>query len=187
MGRSIDNLLFSRGSADLHADEEVFDLRHVVHEVLSNCRAESVRREIRLEFDDPNVEVNYHGHEEAVARVIANLVDFCLLRLTHMGTVTVSISDCVEYIDIGIVDKGAPVNREQLDGLLSPARTPVKADGVAFSGTFDLEVARLLCDSMGGGLDLRVSDDHSIQFTIILPRSINYLHRGTVQSHSAVE
>lgn len=163
MGRSINNLLFSRNVNDLMGESDIFDVRAIIGEVIQSQKAECERREIVLQFTPPAKDVSFYGHDEAIRRTVSNIVEFCILRLTHMGSIVIGIADCVEYIEVKIEDRGAPVNNEMIEGLLKPWHSQGIAEAAMAGSRFDIEVARLLCDSLGGGLGVEAVSDNGVR------------------------
>lgn len=170
MGRNIENLLLSRGNGEINGESSLFDICAVVEEVISFCKSECERRRITVEFQKPLADVNFFGQPIAVMRVIANVLDFEILRLTHSGEILISLCDSEEYIEVRIADNGAVLTQEQLEWLSGQTRSGNEQFITLSAGKADLDVARLIADSLGGGVLAGPGEMGGMAFTIMLPR-----------------
>ncbi|MBK6767053.1 MAG: PAS domain-containing protein [bacterium] len=171
LSRNIENLLINRGHYDEAGDGELCDVAQIVSEVVTLLRPEAERREIVLQVETSHPEVMLHCHSEAVHRVLLNLVDYCMLRITHRGQVQIRITDSGEYIDITLRDTGQSLSEKDVANLFCEV-LPIgsEADSGTVGSRVDLYVARLLCDSLGGGLIARPTADGHMEFAVMFPR-----------------
>ncbi|MBL0061092.1 MAG: HAMP domain-containing histidine kinase [bacterium] len=170
MGRNIENLLLSRGNGEISSESSLFDIAAIVEEAEAFFKGECERRSISLTVQKPQTEVNFFGQPIAVMRVIANVLDFEIMRLTHSGEIQISLSDSDEYIEVRIADNGPAVTQEQLEWLSEQGRSGNEQFIALSAGKADLDVARLIAESLGGGIIAGPCDTGGIAFTIMLPR-----------------
>jgi len=171
LSRNIENMLVSRGHYDEAGEGELCDVVQIVREVIEVLKPEADRREIAFTSGSDQQEVVLHSHREAIFRILLNLADYCMLRVTHKGQVEIKITDSGEYIDILLRDTGSMVRETDIGNLFSEA-VPAggEADGGTIGSKIDLFVARILCDSLGGGLIARPTADGHMEFAVMLPR-----------------
>lgn len=171
MGRSIDNLLLGRGTGDVEREAELFNLSEVVADAVLSYKSEAARRSIELHFLESSSDVRLFGQPVALSRIVGNLIEFCLMRVTHSGMIKLDINDSEEYVELHIVDNGPSITNEQIDWLMSGARE-VDSKGIVVSGSkFDLDVANLLARSLGGGILASSGENGGLGFTVMLPRT----------------
>ncbi len=182
MGRNIENLLLSRGNGEINCESSLFEIGAVVQEAVSFCKSECERREITVTVDTPQSDMNFFGQPIAVMRVIANVLDFEIMRITHSGEIQISVSDSEEYIEIKIADNGPEVTREQLEWLSGQERSGSEQFIALSAGKADLDVARLIADSLGGGVITGPSETGGMSITIMLPRMPFALSRAESSS-----
>lgn len=171
MSRGIENLLYGRGNGEIRAEQELFDPWDAIIEGMHGLQSEAVRRSVKLSLQRPDSELSFYGQPLAVTRIVENLIEFCMLRVTHAGEIKLSLSDSLEYIEVVIEDSGPAITPEQAEWLLSANRVLNTEETVSSGSKFDLEVARLLANSMGGGITAEPLDERGLRFTVMFPRS----------------
>ncbi|MCB1058653.1 MAG: PAS domain S-box protein [Calditrichaeota bacterium] len=183
MSRNIDNLLMSRGNYNSNEESSVFDLSDVIRETVEVHKNESERRQIIIQFTGPENEINFFGQSLAISRILGNLIDFMILRLTHSGQIDIELRDSDEYVEIALRDNGEIASQEQLEWLTRSSKSNVDATGVMTGSKFDFDVARLLSESLGGGILARAGEVNGLELTVMLPRSLY----STIQSAGSAE
>lgn len=171
LGRNIENLLISRGQFSEVVEGEVCDVNNMIRDVAALLKPEAARREITFIVPEHSNEILLHTQCEAIHRILLNLADFCMLRTTHTGEIRLEVADYEEYIEITVRDSGPTVRDAELATLLGetvPSTT--ETDGGTIGSKLDLYVARLLCDSLGGGITARSTEDKHLEFVVMLPR-----------------
>ncbi len=182
MGRNIENLLLSRGNGEINGESSLFDIGAIVEEAISFCRSECERRNISVSVQEPQTALNFFGQPIAVMRVIANVLDFEIMRLTHSGEIQISVNDSDEYIEVRIADNGTAVSQEQLEWLSGQGRSGNEQFIALSAGKTDLDVARLIADSLGGGVIAGSGETGGMVFTIMLPRMPFVVSRAETSS-----
>lgn len=170
MGRNIENLLVGRGNGEINGESSVFEISDIISEVVTLCSGECERRHIIVTHDRPQNDVNFFGQPIAVMRVVSNVLDFMIMRLTHSGEIKVFLNDSDEYVEIRIADNGPVVSPEQLEWLAGSTRNTSEQFITLSAGKADLDVARLIADSLGGGIIATPGENGGLIFTIMLPR-----------------
>lgn len=171
LGRNIENLLMSRGQFAEASDNDLCNIISVSHDIAALLKHEAVRREIVVKCPDKEREVLLYTKCEAVHRILLNLADYCMLRITHSGEITVGVGDYEEYIEITVSDSGPEMSDADIAMLFSEvAPAALEADSGAIGSKVDLYVARLLCDSLGGGISARATENRHLEFVVMLPR-----------------
>lgn len=171
LSRTIENLLSARG---LHDDSitpaELCDVKSLMSAAIVSVEAEAQRREIKICRDEPVDSVEMHVPEAALVRLFQNLLEHCVMRITHSGQIHVKLQDSGEYIDIQISDNGSSVSEDLLRTLFVLRPPSARSEETALGSRSALYVARLFAEAMGGAVSVRSSAAGGLEFHLMLPR-----------------
>jgi K+-sensing histidine kinase KdpD len=171
LSRTVENLLSARG---LHDDSmsvsELCEMKTLISAAVASVEAEAQRREIRVCRDEPVEAVEVHVPETAMIRLLQNLLEHCVLRITHDGQIHVKMQDSGEYVDIQISDNGSNVSEDQLRSLFVLRPQSARGEEAVSGSRTALYVARLFAEAMGGAVSARTSAEGGLEFHLMLPR-----------------
>ncbi len=176
LGRSVENLLQGRSPSDVSTAAELYNLQDILHEVHQAMQGEALRRDIDLTVTPSTSDVLLYTKPDAVRRVLGNLVDYCLLRITHTGDIRIMCVDCDEYVEIRLNSSGPTPTQDEIQGVMTSTHAvPSEGHGSANGSKVDLFVARVLSNALGGGIMVNASDGGRLEFIVMLPRHVQQL------------
>ncbi|HEX2206784.1 MAG TPA: sensor histidine kinase [Longimicrobium sp.] len=147
-------------------------LGKVVRDVVDEIAASAAGVRIRV---DTRGEQRGEWDAARISQALGNLIGNAVQHGTTGGTVTVSIRDEGEEVAIAIHNRGAPIPRDQLDGLFNPMKTresprAPSARGPTGSLGLGLYIAEQIVGAHGGRIQVDSSDTDGTTFTVLLPR-----------------
>ena len=147
-------------------------LGKVVRDVVDEIAASGAGVRIRV---DTRGEQRGEWDAARISQALGNLIGNAVQHGTTGGTVTVSIRDEGEQVAIAIHNRGAPIPRDQLDGLFNPMKTResprvASARGPTGSLGLGLYIAEQIVSAHGGRIQVDSSETDGTTFTVLLPR-----------------
>jgi two-component system phosphate regulon sensor histidine kinase PhoR len=161
--------------ARIESSQSSFELTAVpVAKVISRCLADyepqAAARQVTLENNalDPNLEV--HADEEALRQIISNLVDNAIKYTAAGGRVTVSCRDDENSALIEVADTGIGIAAEHHARLFERFYRVDKARSRELGGTgLGLSIVKHLTQALGGSVAVESEVGRGSRFTVHLP------------------
>ncbi|MCL4306593.1 PAS domain-containing protein [bacterium] len=176
LGRSVENLLQGRSPSDYNTAAELCNVQDIVNEVQQAMQGEARRRDIDLTVTPSESEVLLYTKPDAVWRMLANLVDYCMLRIIHAGDIRMMCVDCEEYVEIRLNSSGPMPTQAEINGIMTDTcAVPSDGHGSPNGSKVDLFIARVLCNALGGGIMVNAADGGRLELIAMLPRHVQQL------------
>ncbi|MEA3363270.1 MAG: response regulator [Thermodesulfobacteriota bacterium] len=154
-----------------HKKQNWVDFKQVIDKVLSDCRVQMDRQEIRLELDMANQVPLIRSESYEVEQIFNNLISNALHEMPDGGTLSISLHADVEHFYIKISDTGSGIPSADISRIFDPFVT-TKDKGTGFGLSVVLRVVK----SLGGKIIVDSPPGSGACFLIELP-----LHPDSVQ------
>lgn len=162
-------------SGKINLDLDLIDLARLVNHSVSLNRRLAEKKEISLEFIEPEQEIEITADAQKLEQVLNNLVTNAI-KYSHPGThITVQIKKNNESsIILSVEDEGQGIPEKEQDNLFKPfSKTSVKATDGEMSTGLGLAITRRIVEAHGGEIWVESEVGKGSTFYFKLPENIN--------------
>ncbi|WP_433657024.1 sensor histidine kinase [Nocardia sp. CA-128927] len=180
LARMVDDLfeMSKINAGALRLDLEPVDLRELIDEVLAANRPTADRAQVALRAEQPDSRIVVAASDQALGRVLTNLVSNAIAHTPPGGEVAISAGASDGQAWARVDDTGPGIAEADLPRIFevayrgTAARSPVAADGVPTGSGMGLAIAAGLVEAHHG--DITVENlDQGCRFEVRLPLSDN--------------
>ncbi|MEU7138291.1 HAMP domain-containing sensor histidine kinase [Nocardia sp. NPDC046473] len=180
LARMVDDLfeMSKINAGALRLDLEPVDLRELIDEVLAANRPTADRAQVALRAEQPDSRIVVAASDQALGRVLTNLVSNAIAHTPPGGEVAISAGASDGQAWARVDDTGPGIAEADLPRIFevayrgTAARSPVAADGVPTGSGMGLAIAAGLVEAHHG--DITVANlDQGCRFEVRLPLSDN--------------
>ena len=159
--------LRAQGAAPL--DHRMLDLAKLVSGAVDEVQAQADHDGLTLEYmtDGPSFDV--HGDQDALVRVITNLIGNAIKFTPRGGAVTVLLAAVADRVEVSVEDTGLGIPADALPTIFDPYRRAHR--GHKGSG-LGLAVVKGLVEAHGGQITVESEEGKGSCFTVSLPAVI---------------
>jgi two-component system, OmpR family, phosphate regulon sensor histidine kinase PhoR len=150
---------------------EVMDLVECLRLAHAQCEDEAARRNIELRLETPAVLDPLYAPQEAVARILLNLLQNAVQYTMDGGRVVVAVQDHDAYVDVIFKDSGIGIPESELPYIFdkfyrgrSSAAAPGQGTGMG------LAISRMLIEALGGRITVTSRVGKGSEFRAVFPR-----------------
>ena len=153
------------------ADFRTFDLAACVEECMPVIRPKAQEREVVLAASLPDKPVLIVADQRACKQILINLLSNAVKFSHAHDTVTVSLVDLGEVVQMTVKDEGIGIPAKVLERIGQPFEQATNNPVVAREGTgLGLSVVKALVGEHGGEMKVDSREDEGTTVTIILPK-----------------
>ncbi|WP_167473506.1 sensor histidine kinase [Nocardia arthritidis] len=155
---------------------EPVDLRELIDEVLAANRPTAERAHVDLHVDQPDARIMVSANDQALGRVLTNLVSNAIAHTPPGGRVDISAGAADDHAWARVDDTGPGISAEDLPRIFevayrgTAARSPVASDGVPAGSGMGLAIAAGLVAAHNGEVTAE-NRDRGCRFEVRLPLS----------------
>ncbi|WP_069161733.1 sensor histidine kinase [Nocardia altamirensis] len=180
LSRMVDDLfeMSKINAGALRLDLEPVDLRELIDEVLAANRPTAERAKVALRAEQPDARIVVAASDQALSRVLTNLVSNAIAHTPPGGEVAISAGADDGEAWARVDDTGPGISEEDLPRIFevayrgTAARSPVAADGVPTGSGMGLAIAAGLVAAHHGDITVQ-NRDSGARFEVRLPLSDN--------------
>ncbi|MFG1795531.1 sensor histidine kinase [Nocardia sp. NPDC049149] len=180
LSRMVDDLfeMSKINAGALRLDLEPVDLRELIDEVLAANRPTAERAKVALRAEQPDTRIVVAASDQALSRVLTNLVSNAIAHTPPGGEVAISAGAADGQAWARVDDTGPGISEEDLPRIFevayrgTAARSPVAADGVPTGSGMGLAIAAGLVAAHHGDITVQ-NRDSGARFEVRLPLSDN--------------
>ncbi|WP_405165985.1 HAMP domain-containing histidine kinase [Nocardia sp. NBC_01499] len=180
LARMVDDLfeMSKINAGALRLDLEPVDLRELIDEVLAANRPTAERAQVALRAEQPDTRIVVAASDQALGRVLTNLVSNAIAHTPPGGEVAISAGASDGQAWARVDDTGPGISETDLPRIFevayrgTAARSPVAADGVPTGSGLGLAIAAGLIEAHRGGITVE-NRDQGCRFEVRLPLSDN--------------
>jgi two-component system sensor histidine kinase RpfC len=186
-----DILDFSKIDANkLELVDEPFDIRQVVHGVMSALASEAQEKQLELRcWVDPRLPRKLRGDNLRISQILFNLIGNAI-KFTEKGSVVLRVSYSESHQELPdhhvlleVEDTGIGIPKDKLDKIFDMFWQLDASNSRRYGGTgLGTTVARDLCIRMGGNISVRSQIGVGTRFSVRLPLLGNQAATMPVQS-----
>lgn len=164
-------LALSRAENSNMPDEEYFDLYGLVEAVVNDARYEAQLPgvEITLKADaEVQTDFTVKGNAELMRRAVDNVVRNALRFSARGQTVTVSLTQADQWLNIDVEDQGPGVEEDKLSSIFDPfvrVKSPLSGKGYGLG----LAITRKVMMAHKGKVDARNATPHGLVISLQVP------------------
>ena len=148
-----------------------FDLRACVEDCIPLIAAKAKAREITVEADLPDAAVLVIADPRACKQILINLLSNAVKFSEEKGTITVTLKDLGDTVQLSVRDEGVGIPAEILKRIGQPFEQATNNPHVAREGTgLGLSLVKALVGEHGGKMAVASREDAGTTVTITLPR-----------------
>lgn len=161
-------------SGALRLTLEPVDLRELIDEVLAANRPTAERARVSLRADQPNARIVVAGSDQALSRVLTNLVSNAIAHTPPGGHVAISAGTDDGHAWTRVDDTGPGIAEDDLPRIFevayrgTAARTPVETSGIPAGSGMGLAIAAGLIEAHNGDITAE-NRDPGCRFEVRLP------------------
>lgn len=162
-------------SGKINLDLDLINLKKLVTHSVNLNRRLAEKKEISLEFIEPEQEMEITADAQKLEQVLNNLVTNAI-KYSHPGThITVQIQKNDESsIILSVEDEGQGIPEKEQDNLFKPfSKTSVKATDGEMSTGLGLAITRRIVEAHGGEIWVESEVGKGSTFYVKLPENIN--------------
>lgn len=150
---------------------EKVDLDVLIHDIAESLRGKTVKKNVSLVIDMPNVHLEAEFDKERIKMVITNIIDNAINYTKEGGTVAVNANDSGSNIEIHIKDNGIGIPEDAKEKLFSKFYRARNAKAIKPQGTgLGLFLAKTIVEGHGGAINYKSKENEGTTFTISLPK-----------------
>ena len=157
-----------RAPAAAPMDRQVFDLAKRVATALDEVQAQAEQQGLTLESIADGASFDVTGDEEAVGRVITNLVGNAIKFTPRGGAIKVLLAEAGDRVELSVEDTGLGIPAAALPTIFDPYRRAHR--GLRGTG-LGLAVAKGMVEAHGGTIEVESEEGKGSCFTVSLPRA----------------
>ncbi|WP_405177479.1 HAMP domain-containing histidine kinase [Nocardia sp. NBC_01377] len=180
LSRMVDDLfeMSKINAGALRLELEPVDLRELIDEVLAANRTTAERARITLRAEQPEHRIMVTASDQALGRVLTNLVSNAIAHTPPGGEVSLSAGTTDGQAWARVDDTGPGISEADLPRIFdvayrgTAARSPVAADGVPAGSGMGLAIAAGLIQAHHGDITVE-NRDRGSRFEVRLPLSKN--------------
>jgi len=164
-------LALSRTESSEIPDEEYFDLYGLVEAVVNDARYEAQLPGVEIAlFPESADDLDYtvKGNAELMRRAVDNVVRNALRFSARGQTITVSLAQVEEYLQIEVADQGPGVEEDKLSSIFDPfvrVKSPLSGKGYGLG----LAITRKVMLAHEGKVDARNAQPHGLIISLQVP------------------
>jgi len=157
-------------------DVEIFSMRELVQEVLSEFSALMQAKSLRLktQFPDGDDPINIEADRQKIYLIIANLVSNAIKFTSEDGIVLVGMSREGQKIILRVADTGVGIEKQKLDKIFEDFYQVEPSMTRRFQGLgIGLSIVKGMVEIHHGRITVKSVRGKGSQFTVMLPISID--------------
>jgi len=151
-------------------DRELVRLPPLVQNIVEGFRPRVNEKGLTLETELPSQQVSGALNEEALRRILANLLENAIKFTPAEGRVTVRVGEAEGNVHLEVEDTGVGISEEALPEIFQAFKQ--ESDGLnrAYEGTgLGLSIVQELTDALGGTVEVESEKGQGSRFTVRLP------------------
>ncbi|MEV0295500.1 HAMP domain-containing sensor histidine kinase [Nocardia sp. NPDC050710] len=176
VARMVDDLfeMSKINAGALRLELEPVDLRELIDEVLAANRATAERAEVALDAEQPDTPIMVTASDQALGRVLTNLVSNAIAHTPPGGRVAISSGIADDHAWARVEDTGPGIAEQDLPRIFevayrgTAARSPVAASGVPTGSGMGLAIAAGLVQAHNGDI-VAENLDRGCRFEVRIP------------------
>ena len=149
-------------------ERKTVDLSKLVAGALDEVQAQAEQQGLALESIADGASFDVDGDEEALVRVVNNLVGNAIKFTPRGGSIKVLVAEAGDRIEFSVEDTGMGIPAEALATIFDPYRRAHR--GPKGSG-LGLAVVKGMVEQHGGGIAVESEEGKGSRFTVSLPRA----------------
>jgi len=169
----LDNILdiskIESTSVDINRHE--VDLVHIADKAVDLLSGKAAEKEVKLETDFPG-EVLAYADQDQIFRVFINLLDNAIKYTDSGGRIMVEIKDTGSQVEIGVIDSGHGISRENQERIFDRFVRLPDNDGVTREkgSGLGLSICKGIIDLHGGKITVHSKTGEGSKFMFTLPK-----------------
>ncbi|ADW72725.1 MULTISPECIES: HAMP domain-containing sensor histidine kinase [Rahnella] len=164
-------LALSRTESSEIPDEEYFDLYGLVEAVVNDARYEAQLPGVEIAMypgSPDNMDYTVKGNAELMRRAVDNVVRNALRFSARGQTISVSLAQVEQYLQIEVADQGPGVEEDKLSSIFDPfvrVKSPLSGKGYGLG----LAITRKVMLAHEGKVDARNAQPHGLIISLQVP------------------
>ncbi len=142
-----------------------FDVREMVHAILTDCRSELSRRNIDVQIDVATMA--FFGDRRLLGEALSNLISNAIEVMPQGGDLLITSVLTSRGLEVEVADSGPGVEKEDRGWIFKPHVTTT-AGGRGLGLTSARQIAR----QHGGEIEVMNCPEGGAAFTILVPRRV---------------
>lgn len=157
-------------SGKLSIKNDTTDVKKVINSVLLAMQSSAHEKNITLAFEENSSDISIQSDEKRMYQALTNLVSNSI-KYTHAGTITVSLKNLSDRIEIRVKDTGMGISSENQKKLFAPFFRVENTEVNNITGTgLGMWITKQLIELMKGSIAVESIRGVGTHIVITLPR-----------------
>lgn len=148
-----------------------FNISEVVKNIVLNFETEFLNKEVKLIFDDKDIEVNLD--KDKISQVIVNLISNALKYTTKGGKVEIHLFEDKKFSVITVKDTGVGISPADLPNIFERFyRADESRNKLTGGAGIGLTISKSIVEAHGGNIEVNSIIDEGTEFIVKIPKVI---------------
>jgi signal transduction histidine kinase len=162
--------LASSKSSELEKPLEVFGIKSILKEVVDRFSVEAENKEISLQLEMTDEDLNVESTYDGLERIFSNLVGNAIKYTPKKGSVHVQVRHLSNEAQISVSDTGMGIPEEDLPHIWDEFFRAKNAKHSGITGTgLGLSIVKQYVERFGGKITVKSIQDEGTEFTLSFP------------------